>query len=163
MNTHCLRLLASRRYFADKPDLAGRVLTAGDKPVAGAHVMIDSAAVRQGTSPLCPSCYADCRKRAETDQDGQFRIASVDPELLFNVLVVAEASGRRSPRRLTPQRDQLTSSSLRSTRQARPQAHLARVVLDPPASRSPAPGSRRRCSRQTPSAGFLPTSSTPWP
>src|SRR5271166_1468778 len=76
--------------FTDRPDLVGRVVTAGDRPLAGAHVLIDSAAVRHGTSPLCPSCYADCRKSAETDQDGRFRIASVDPELLFNVLVVAD-------------------------------------------------------------------------
>ncbi len=74
----------------DRPDLVGRVVTAGDKPVAGAHVLIDSASVRQGTSPLCPSCYADCRKSAQTDNEGRFRIASVDPELLFNVLVVAD-------------------------------------------------------------------------
>jgi hypothetical protein len=75
---------------ADRPDLVGRVVTAGDKPLAGAHVLIDSAGVRQGTSPLCPSCYADCRKSALTDIEGRFRIVSVDPELLFNVLVVAD-------------------------------------------------------------------------
>jgi uncharacterized GH25 family protein len=76
--------------FTEKQDMTGRVLSRGGKPLAGAHVMIDSAAVRQGTSPLCPSCYADCRKSADTDADGRFRIASVDPELLFNVLVVAD-------------------------------------------------------------------------
>ena len=72
---------------ADRPDLTGRVLTTEGAPVAGAHVTIDSARVRKGTSPLCPSCYLDCRKSAETDEKGAFRIASVDPELLFNVLV----------------------------------------------------------------------------
>ena len=76
--------------LADRPDLVGRVVTTGDKPLAGAHVLIDSAAVRQGTSPLCPSCYADCRKSAETDKEGHFRIASVNPELIFNILVVAD-------------------------------------------------------------------------
>jgi hypothetical protein len=77
--------------FADRPDLVGRVVSADDQPLAGAHVSIDSAAVRQGTSPLCPSFYSDCRKSAETDKQGRFRIASVDPELIFNVLVVAGA------------------------------------------------------------------------
>ena len=76
--------------LAERPDLVGRIVTSGDRPLAGAHVLIDSAAVRQGTSPLCPSCYADCRKSAETDKEGHFRIASVDPELIFNVLVVAD-------------------------------------------------------------------------
>lgn len=74
----------------DRPDLEGRVVTDSGRPVAGAHVLIDSAAVRQGTSPLCPSCYLDCRKSAETDSDGRFRITALDPELLFNVLVVAD-------------------------------------------------------------------------
>ena len=74
----------------DRPDLVGRVLAPGNKAVAGAHVRIDSAAVRQGTSPFGPSCYPDCRKSAETDKDGRFRIAAVDPELIFNVLVVAD-------------------------------------------------------------------------
>jgi hypothetical protein len=90
MNT-LLVTLALVAGFTDNPDLTGRVVTADAKPVAGAHVLIDSAAVRQGTSPLCPSCYADCRKSAVSDQDGRFRIASVDPELFFNVLVVADS------------------------------------------------------------------------
>ena len=74
----------------DRPDLAGRVVGESGRPVAGARVLIDSAGVRAGTSPLCPSCYLDCRKSAETDGDGRFRIASVDPELIFNVLAIAE-------------------------------------------------------------------------
>ena len=89
MNT-LLITLALVAGFTENPDLTGRVVTADAKPVAGAHVLIDSAAVRQGTSPLCPSCYADCRKSAVSDQDGRFRIASVDSELFFNVLVVAD-------------------------------------------------------------------------
>ncbi len=89
MNTLLITLLVIAG-LEDKPDLIGRVVTAEAKPIAGAHVLIDSAAVRQGTSPLCPSCYADCRKSADTDKAGNFRVASVDPELLFNVLVVAD-------------------------------------------------------------------------
>ena len=89
MNTLLITLLLIAG-LEDKPDLVGRVVTAGSKPIAGAHVLIDSAAVRQGTSPLCPSCYADCRKSADTDTEGHFRVATVDPELLFNVLVVAD-------------------------------------------------------------------------
>ena len=74
----------------ERPDLEGRIIAKGGGPVAGAHVMISTASVRQGTSPLCPSCYADCRKTPQTDMRGRFRIASLDPELLFNVLVVAD-------------------------------------------------------------------------
>ena len=77
-------------FTADRPDLSGRVTTTDGAPVVGAHVSIDSARVRKGTSSLCPSCYLDCRKSAETDEKGTFHIPSVDPELLFNVLVVAD-------------------------------------------------------------------------
>ncbi len=74
----------------DPSDLVGRVLRADGTPVPGAHVLIGSAAPRQGTSPVSPSCYPDCRKGADTDRDGHFRILAVDPRLVFNVLVVAE-------------------------------------------------------------------------
>ena len=59
-------------------------------PIKGAHVLIYTARVRQGTSSLCPSCYADCSKRAETQPDGSFKIAALDPGLIFRVLVVAD-------------------------------------------------------------------------
>lgn len=89
---------------ADRAELTGRVLAPGGKPVAGAHVMIDTAAVRHGTSPLCPSCYADCRKSAETDAGGRFRIAGVDPDLVFNVLVVADGYRPTLAKRADPAR-----------------------------------------------------------
>jgi hypothetical protein len=75
---------------AARPDLEDRVIAKGGGPVAGAHVLISTASVRQGTSPLCPSCYADCRTSAQTDKQGRFRITALDPELIFNVLVVAD-------------------------------------------------------------------------
>jgi hypothetical protein len=72
------------------PDLVGRVVATDGKPVAGARVLIGSAHVRQGTSPLCPSCFPDCRKQADTDSGGRFRIAAVDPALSFDVVVIAD-------------------------------------------------------------------------
>jgi hypothetical protein len=39
---------------------------------------------------LCPSCYADCQKKAKTDEFGFFKIESLDPTLLFRLLIVAE-------------------------------------------------------------------------
>jgi protocatechuate 3,4-dioxygenase beta subunit len=56
----------------------------------GATVFIYTAAVRTGTSPYCPSCYPDCGKRATTNADGRFRIQSLDPSLIFRILIVAE-------------------------------------------------------------------------
>jgi CheY-like chemotaxis protein len=45
---------------------------------------------RRGTSPFCPSVYPDCGKRAKTAGDGGFAIESLDPQLIFRVLVVED-------------------------------------------------------------------------
>ena len=127
--------------LADNPDLAGRVVTAGLKPVAGAHILIDSAAVRQGTSPLCPSCYADCRKSAVSDQDGRFRIATVDPELLFNVLVVADGYRPAIIKKADPKKGPIdVVLSPLGVDKLDPKRVLRGVVLD--ASEKPLPGAR---------------------
>src|SRR5262249_16890664 len=44
---------------------------------------------RQGAGYICPSCYADCRKSARSVAGGRFKIESLDPALLFRILVVA--------------------------------------------------------------------------
>lgn len=72
-----------------RPDLVGMVKGADGAPIAGATVMMDTARVKRGHSPLCPSCYADCAKSGRTDKEGRFRIASLDPDLVFTVLVTA--------------------------------------------------------------------------
>jgi hypothetical protein len=59
-------------------------------PVAGATVLVYSAGVRKGYSTFCPTCYVDCGKRATTDADGNFSIAGLDDELLFDLIVLQE-------------------------------------------------------------------------
>lgn len=81
-------LTAARKV--SRPDLTGQVSTLDGKPIANAHVYIYTAGPREGVSQFCPSCYADCGKRAATTAGGQFRIATLDPALLFRVLAVAE-------------------------------------------------------------------------
>jgi hypothetical protein len=71
-------------------DLTGRVVDRQGQPIAGARVSIYTAKPRQGAGVLCPGCYADCVKEANTDAEGRFRIESLDPSLLFRLLVVAE-------------------------------------------------------------------------
>ena len=53
-------------------------------------VSIYSAGVRVGTSPYCPTCYADCGKRVTSDNIGAFAIERLDPTLVFRVLVIAK-------------------------------------------------------------------------
>jgi len=83
-------LAATLASATGRPDLGGRVLDASGDPVAGARVMMYTAGARVGVNPFCPSCYADCGKSAETGDDGSFLIRSLDPSLIFRVLVVSE-------------------------------------------------------------------------
>lgn len=75
-------------------DLTGRIVGTNGAPIARATVFIYTASPKQGTSCLCPYCYPDCQKKAQSDADGRFRIESLDPALMFRLLVVAE--GRQS-------------------------------------------------------------------
>jgi hypothetical protein len=81
-----LSLLASTDR---QPDLLGRVTNEDDSPVSKATVFIYTAGPKTGTAVVCPSCYPDCHKKAQTDADGRFKIGSLDPKLLFRLLVVA--------------------------------------------------------------------------
>lgn len=81
--------LALPGLAAERPDLIGRVVRADDTPVPDATVFIYTAGPKTGTGVLCPSCYPDCGKRAKTDTNGAFQIPSLDPKLLFRLLVVA--------------------------------------------------------------------------
>jgi peroxiredoxin/uncharacterized GH25 family protein len=73
-----------------RPDLTGVVKDRSDRPLSDATVFIYTAGPKEGTGVLCPSCYADCRKRTNTDADGKFSIEELDPSLIFRVLVVAK-------------------------------------------------------------------------
>jgi peroxiredoxin/uncharacterized GH25 family protein len=75
---------------AGRPNLTGIVRDRSAQPLRDATVFIYTAGPKEGTGVLCPSCYADCRKRAKTDVEGRFTIEELDPSLLFRVLVVAK-------------------------------------------------------------------------
>lgn len=84
-----LLLGAASLGAAARPDLVGRVVHADNTPVPGATVFIYTAGPKTGTGVVCPSCYPDCGKQAKTDASGAFKIPSLDPNLLFRLLVVA--------------------------------------------------------------------------
>ena len=111
-----------------EPVVAGMVLDTERKPIAGAKVLLATAAVREGTSPLCPSCYPDCAKSAVTDAEGRFRIESVDDALLFDVLVAAPGYQPTYVRRTDPRKGMVSVKLEKSQRTAQT---LRGRVLDP--------------------------------
>lgn len=74
---------------AQLPDLTGVIAGTEGAPVSEATVFIYTAGPREGSSTVCPSCYADCRKHATTDAAGRFKIEALSTNLLFRVLVTA--------------------------------------------------------------------------
>jgi protocatechuate 3,4-dioxygenase beta subunit len=85
-----LGVLLAGAAAPQRPALAGMVTDEAGRPLAGATVYVYTAGPRQGTSPFCPSCYADCGKRQVTDGHGRFRIPAVDPGLVFRLLAVRD-------------------------------------------------------------------------
>ena len=70
--------------------MVGQVVAEDGQPVADAKAFIYMAGVRTGTSEYCPTCYADCGKKAATGADGGFVIAGLDSTLVFRVLFLAD-------------------------------------------------------------------------
>jgi len=89
--TVCLTSVLSLAALAaeDRLNLTGTVRYEDGPPVPKATVFIYTAGPKTGTSSLCPSCYADCAKKSQTDTAGAFTLPSLDPTLVFKVLVVA--------------------------------------------------------------------------
>jgi hypothetical protein len=88
-----LTIAASGSLAAERLTLTGTVTDTLGKPLEDATVMIYHTGVRQGYSTYCPSCYADCGKRAITDRAGSFTmftIKSLDANLRFELLVVRD-------------------------------------------------------------------------
>ena len=83
-------ILGAVSFADDRVTLRGRVTDAGGKPIEHATVMVYHAGVKKGYSTFCPSCYADCGKRAITDDQGMFTFSSLSSDLWFELLAVGE-------------------------------------------------------------------------
>lgn len=83
-------VLAPASFSADRVTLTGKVTDKLGKPLEDATVMVYHAGVKKGYSTFCPSCYVDCGKRTLTDRTGAFTIKSLDPDLLFELLVIRD-------------------------------------------------------------------------
>jgi hypothetical protein len=81
----CVSSMAESGRF----DLVGGVSAEDGSPITNATVFIYTAGPRVGSAVVCPSCYPDCGKKAKTSADGKFKIASLDTNLIFRLLVVA--------------------------------------------------------------------------
>jgi bla regulator protein BlaR1 len=92
---------------AARPDLIGRVESTNGQPLQ-ATVFISTAGPKVGTSVFCPSCYDDCRKKAVTDNQGNFKIESLDPQLIFRILVVGNGFQPRFVHKVDPARGPVT-------------------------------------------------------
>src|ERR1700682_2397671 len=75
-------------FAAGRATLTGKVTDNLGKPLPDATVMIYHAGVKKGYSTFCPSCYFDCGKRTVTDASGSFTLENLDPDLLFELLVI---------------------------------------------------------------------------
>jgi hypothetical protein len=70
-------------------DLNGAVRDQRGEALTNASIFIYTAGPRLGAGILCPSCYADCRKTAQSGSEGKFKIESLSSNLVFQVLVIA--------------------------------------------------------------------------
>lgn len=103
----CLAMGTVRLAAADtRLDLSGQIVGANGMPVAKASVFIYTAGPKQGTSSLCPSCYPDCQKKAQTDAAGRFKIQSLDSSLFFRLLVVAAGHESKFVSKVDPAKGQ---------------------------------------------------------
>ena len=116
---------------APRPDLLGEIHGADGSPLA-ATVFLATAAPKTGTSTFCPSCYADCRKSAKTDTAGNFQIKSLDPQLTFQVLVVAKGYQPKFVSKVDPSKGSLKIELEKAERTAAAPDHSIRGrVVDP--------------------------------
>ncbi len=98
------------------------------KPVSDATVYVYTAGVRTGTSPFCPSCYADCGKRVTTNPHGTFRIPALATSLIFRLLVVRDGYDSTFVENVDVLKKQAVTVALKP-RPAPTPTDLARTVL----------------------------------
>lgn len=115
---------AARPVPEDSASIVGTVVDDAGQPAKDATVLVYSAHLKKGYAVVCPTCWIDCGKRAETDAQGQFTIAGLNPNLKFRLLVLKEgftasakggvdpAQGPLQPIKLTPRTASLDDSKI---------------------------------------------------
>ena len=101
---------ATSSLAVDTATLTGKVTDAAGKPLAHATVIVYHAGVKQGYSTFCPSCYADCGKRAVTDASGAFTIKGLNRYLWFELLAVHDGYTPRFVEKVDPLKGEATAA-----------------------------------------------------
>lgn len=114
-----------------RPNLTGKVVLNDGTAVTNATVFIYTAGPKEGSAVVCPSCYADCGKKAKTDAQGAFKIVSLDPTLRFRLLVLAPGCESQYVEKTDPAEGekQITLKRLDATKLKSP-TRIAGLVLD---------------------------------
>jgi hypothetical protein len=80
----------AKQVSEDPATIAGTVVDDSGQPAKDATVYVYSAGLKKGYAIVCPTCWIDCGKRADTDAQGQFTITDLNPALNFRLLVVKD-------------------------------------------------------------------------
>jgi len=102
-----LILTATSSFPADRITVTGKVTDKLGKPLEDAMVMVYAGGVKKGYSTYCPTCYVDCGKRTVTDRTGSFTIKSLNPDVLFDLLVIRDGYVATFVKRVDPSRGQI--------------------------------------------------------
>jgi peroxiredoxin/protocatechuate 3,4-dioxygenase beta subunit len=121
----------TRAADSPRPTLTGTIMDAAGKPLSGATIFISTAAPKVGVGVLCPSCYADCRKQTTSDTAGQFTISSLDPDLRFQLLVVAKDHQPKFVAKVDPAEEPIKVTLKPRTGGETPDKRLAGRVIGP--------------------------------
>ena len=103
--TLVLGAILAPAFSAERATVTGKVTDADGKPVDKATVMVYSAGVRKGYSVFCPTCWVDCGKRTTTDAEGNYKISNLDPELVFDLLVMRDGYSSMHVRKVDYEKD----------------------------------------------------------
>src|SRR5215471_2807088 len=106
-------LALSPASAVERVTVTGKVADAAGKPVEHATVLVYSAGVRKGYSIYCPTCWVDCGKHSATDAEGNFQISGLNPELVFDLLVVRDGYSATFIRKVDPEKGPAPTTAIK--------------------------------------------------
>jgi len=98
----------------ERATATGKVADDGGRPVEHATVLVYEGHVKKGYGVYCPSCWADCGKRAVTDAEGNFTIPGLNPDLVFKLLVVKDGYSAAFVDKVDPAEGPALTASLKT-------------------------------------------------